>query len=221
MNVTRINQKIYAGRGKAAQRIGYDFDIYRPVDSDNAFTNWVGNIPAAFNACDNTYAKPNMPGIAYWYADLDGNKTQVGDYLTGNNQIFFIAAMQSLLPIIAVECNRMITIGRGGSDATAVGALPYNGVCAGTMDNLLGKRDASGNLIGWACSILIGGRGDNNTITPMTTKQAGWRILLPSSFTTTINSSDIVTDDLGRRYIVQTAEQTDNLWRIDAIEAHL
>ena len=36
----------------------------------------------------------------------------------------------------------------------------------------------------------------------------------------TIQPSDIVTDDLGRRYLVGAAEQTDAGWRIDAQEAH-
>jgi hypothetical protein len=44
--------------------------------------------------------------------------------------------------------------------------------------------------------------------------------MLPPSVTATIMTGDMLTDDFGRRYQVQGAEQSDLGWRIDSQEVH-
>ena len=44
--------------------------------------------------------------------------------------------------------------------------------------------------------------------------------MLPISVPIIVTAGDIVTDDLGHRYAVDAAEQTDTGWRITANEAH-
>ena len=168
MNADQINAKIYAGRGKAALRLGLSYTVMRPNQAANPLANPVATIQAALNAGDNAYRKPNLPGSAFWFADMDGTVTQPGDYLVrqSGGQTYYIAGQQPLLPIICVECNRSIRIARApsaaGSAADAVGALEYNGLClSGSGDDagdVLGVDPAhnGGVFTGWPCSILFG-----------------------------------------------------------------
>jgi hypothetical protein len=219
MNVTQINAKIYAGRGKAAQRIGMDYDVFRPIGAGNPLANQITTIKAAFNAGDSSYKSPNMPGDAFWYGDFDGRVTQAGDYLVHNaapNDIKFVMAQQSLLPIIVVECNRTIRISRTSSQS-GVGDVGYSGACDHVDADVLGA--GAGNVM-WPASVLFGRGSGASTGLPSSVPQAGWRILLPPSVPVVIKNADILTDDLGKRYIVQAAEQSDTGWRINAIEVH-
>jgi hypothetical protein len=83
MDAARIHAKIYAGRGKAALRLGLLYDVMRPVIAADPFTQKVARLNAAFNNTDNKYLKANHPGDPLWYGDLDGRQTLAGDYLVG------------------------------------------------------------------------------------------------------------------------------------------
>ena len=231
MRAEQIHAKIYAGRGKAALRLGVSYDVWRPVKAGDPFTNQIATIKAAFNSGDNNYTKPNMPGEAYWFADLDGRLTKAGDYLThpeDPRNIKFIAGQQLLLPIVVVDCNRAIRLSRPvtPSGAAAVGAMGYSGRCDSAMEStdMLGASGlgVGGKFIGWPCSILFGsGKLKNSAALPSgTPNQMGWSILLPPSVPIVINVGDRITDDLGRNYITDQAELTDLGWRIAATEVH-
>jgi hypothetical protein len=212
MDAQKIHAKIYSGRAKAALRLGLSFDVWRPNQMANPLTNKVATINAAFNAGDNNYLKPNMPGDAYWFGDFDGNKTQVGDYLVGEADIFFIAGQQMLLPTICVQCNRKAKVLRQPQNNN-VGAVGYAGMVINDMESVIGDVEL------WPVSILVGGRSQNLVNLPSESKQAGWKILMPSSISAIINYGDMIVDDLNRKYIIESAELTD-LWRITAQEAH-
>lgn len=219
MNVSQINAKIYAGRGKAALRLGTDYNVYRPVGAGNPLANQIATIKAAFNAGDNSYGSPNMPGDAFWYGDFDGRVTQDGDYLihgTIPTDVKFVMAQQLLLPIIVVDCNRAIRVSRTSAQS-GVGDAGYSGACDHVDTDVLGV--AAGNVT-WPASILFGKGSGASTGLPSSVPQAGWRILLPPSVPVTIKNADILTDDLGKRYVVQAAEQSDAGWRINAVEVH-
>jgi hypothetical protein len=237
MDAAKINAKIYAGRGKAALRLGFDYDLYRPTSNFQPLDNSILTLKAAFNAADNNYRKPNLYNKPIWFGDFDGRLTQPGDYLAYGMQVFFIAAQQSLLPIVCIECNRAVTVisgssSDGSSSPPTSGIQPYSGLCADSETPELGNAGSAqlqdtniqtfDSKFGgrWPCSILLGGREQNSTVTPTSIKQEGWIILLPPSITMVINSGDIVVDDLGRRYEVIGAELTDMGWRIKSYEAH-
>lgn len=216
MDAATIQAKIYAGRAKAAQRIGLDCNQFRPLSATAPLSNQVGTIKAAFNSGDSTYRAPNLPGDAIWYADLDGRLTVPGDYLVRivDGQIYYIAGQQQLLPIVVVECNRSLKITRQQAPA-AVGAVGYGG------DDPAQEVDVLGGLGGlWPASILFGGKSQQGIGLPAGVKNTGWRILLPPSVPITIKAADIVTDDLGRRYAIDGAELTDFGWRMNAQEVH-
>lgn len=216
MDAATIQAKIYAGRAKAAQRIGLDCNQFRPLAANAPIGNQVGTLKAAFNSGDNTYLAPNLPGDAIWYGDFDGRLTQPGDYLmrVADGQAYYIAAQQQLLPIVCVECNRTLKITRQQAQST-VGAVGYGGNVPSQEVDVLGATGAF-----WPASILFGGKSQQSVGLPAGVKNTGWRILLPPSVPITIKAGDIATDDLGRRYAVDGAELTDFGWRINAQEVH-
>ncbi|CAI2428436.1 Uncharacterised protein [Serratia proteamaculans] len=231
MDAAKIHAKIYAGRGKAALRLGLLYDVMRPVMAADPFTQKVTRLNAAFNNTDNKYLKANHPGDPLWYGDLDGRQTQPGDYLVGANSTYFIAAQQQLLPIICVECNRTVRMTRPvapvpESEANDVSVLPYSGMCQSPDDSedVLGTSPvAGGAAVGWPASVLFGkGRLRSNIgLKAGTSEQLGWQIMLPVSVPVVFHPGDVLTDDLGTLFSVSSAELSDTGWRIQAIEVHV
>ena len=214
MDAATIQARIYYGRGKVAQYIGETCNQYRPLAAMGPLTHQIGPINAAFNAGDSTYLKPNKYGNPIWYADLDGRLAHPGDYLVriSDGAVWFIAAMQHLLPIIAIDCPRQVKVSRMAA-STTVGAGPYNGLINPT--DIIGTTGAL-----WPASILQGGRALSAAGIPSDVKEGGWKILLPPSVPITIQATDIITDDLGRRFAVESSELTDLGFRLTANEAH-
>jgi hypothetical protein len=209
MDGQTLQSKVYAGFDKAAQRVGLSYAIHRPSGANNPVSGAsVGSIYAAFTAGPN-YLNPNKYGNPAWYGTLDGSQVNVGDYLVGEST-YFIAAKQHLLPVYAVQCNRTISVKRP-KQMTGVGAGGYGG-------NSL--ADETVMLSGWPASVLQGTKGEKNeTDLPGDVRSPWWLILLPAYASVTLNSSDIMTDDLNRRYVISSAELTDMGWRITAMQA--
>jgi hypothetical protein len=222
MNVAQLQQKIATGYAKSAQVLGLPNIVYRATSSLTpiAAGNALATLPASFNAEDMGYQKPQRFGNALWYCLIDGTQTHVGDYLVGAAGTFFIAAMQPLLPILAVKCNRAVRIARMPVQNGA-GYVGYSGVVLGQEVDVLGTSGPLGSFVsGWPAAILIGGKSDKDSGLPSDVKQAGYEILLPASVPLTIVASDILQDDLGRNFAIAAAELTDMGWRILATEEH-
>ncbi|UQV43443.1 hypothetical protein KIV45_15865 [Janthinobacterium lividum] len=212
MDGSTIQNRLYRGYAKAAQKIGIAHDQYRPAGALTplAAGNKLASLPASFNAESFAYGKPNKYGKPTWYAIVDGAQTRVGDYLVGPSGTFFIAAQQALLPILAVECNRTINILRP-QQQTGVGAVGYGG---DTDDNETLLMQA------WPASVLQGAKGEKNeTNLPGDVRSPWWAVLLPALPGVLLRTADIITDDLGRRLLVSSAELTDMGWRITAMQA--
>ena len=215
MDAATINARIYAGRAKAARRIGYTFNLFRPLTASTPLGNLVATLPASFNAGDNNYLKPNLYGKPIWFTDLDGRLVQVGDYLVKSdepNEMFFIAARQSLLPIAAVECNATISIYRPISTTGQVGVGAYGGENI-TTDTQLVRN--------FPCSILQGTKGDKSLVNlPGDVRTPWWVILLPPiPGVARLINNDSAYDQMGKRYKFSSCELTDMGWRITATEA--
>lgn len=222
MDSATLQNRIYKGYAKAAQRIGPTYTLYRPSTSTNPIVpgNVIATLPASFNAEDMTYKKPNKYGHPVWYCLVDGTQTRPGDYLVNGNTTYFIAAMQLTLPIIAVDCNRRVRIGRM-PPKNIPGDAGYSGVVESQETDVLGTSGTGGSFVsGWPASILMGGRSDKDSVLPSGVKSSGVVILLPPSVPIVIKESDMIQDDLGREYAIYTAEQTDLGWRIQANEEH-
>ena len=215
MNGAQIQALIYQGMGVGAQSIGMPCAVFRPQNETAPLTNQVAQFPASFNAANPGYTKPQGYGKAVWYADMDGRQTRPGDYLVrlSDGHTWFISAQQQLLPIQVVECNRKIRIVRT-QPVQGVGGLGYSGIVDPTP--VLGTQDTP-----WPCSILQGGRPLPSVGLPSDVKDAGWKILLPYVLGFKICSADLIEDDIGRGFVVTSAEFTDLGWRLDANETHV
>lgn len=212
MDAATLQARIYAGYGKAALRIGPAYSHYRPSSANNpiASGNLLGTLNASLNAQDMAYGKPNVYGKPLWYCLVDGTKTRVGDYLVGPDRTVFIAAMQQALPILAVECNRTLTIYRPAQQ-TAVGAVGYGGN-TGAGETAL--------MTGWPASVLQGTKGENGGVgLPGDVRLPWWAILMPAFPGVSIRAFDVISDDLNNRYVISSAEQTDLGWRFTCLQA--
>ncbi len=210
MDGAKLQDKIYKGYGQAAKRIGYPYQQLRPVSAIDAINvAALQTLPASFTTNFN-YSAPNKYGIATWLGLFDARECTPGDYLVGHQGTYFIAAMQDTLPIYCVQCNRTISVLRP-SMPEGVGAVGYGGDTAATEEPL---------MTNWPASVLQGTKGEANEVKlPGDVRTPWWAILVPAWPGVTLRTSDIITDDLGRRYVISSAELTDLGWRMTAMQA--
>ncbi len=220
-NVVTIQNKVYYGYSKAAAKLGLTFNQYRSSSAINPIQsgNFLRTILAS-NSVNWAYDKANKYGNAIWNCLIDGRLTQVGDYIVGTRDTFFIAAMQSIMPILAVECNRTITITRtiqlGDQQAGTTPTTGYVGYVGRNINNSNSEKIIMQNI---PCSILEGSRGQFNKVgLPTDTKMPEWKILLPRLGGVLVGTGDFILDDLGGRYTVISDEDTDFGWRLTAVE---
>jgi hypothetical protein len=209
MDGAKAQAQVYKGYAQVAKRLGSSFTLYRPTSVDmSAATIVATSFLASLNAEDMTYRRPNKYGKPTWFAVMDGRVTQVGDYLIGDTGKFFVAAQQPLLPILVVECNRTVNITRPQVQ-TAYGAVSdYEGTTAANETPLMS---------GWPASVLQGTKGEKGGVAlPGDVRDAWWAVLLPAAPGVILRAGDLIADELGRRYIVSSAELTDLGWRITA-----
>lgn len=208
-----IQAKVWTGYAKAASRIGQSYNQYRPNSALNptASARLVGTIIAAFDDSPNyKFQKPNLYGHPEKFALLDGSVVQVGDYLIGHGETYFIASLPRLLPIPCMQCNATINVLRPASN-TGVGAQPYGGDAVASEVAVMTAWPA------WIDAGTKGEHGDTNL--PGDIRMPWYRVLLPSWSGTLINSADVINDSNGRRYKVSSAELTGLGWRLTAMLA--
>lgn len=217
-NPDHIQQVIYRGYGKAAKPLGLTFSQYRPKSMDAVASpeNLVQRLQASFSV-NFDYAQPNKYGSPLWKCLADGNQLAVGDYLIRKGDpasTFFIAGMQSMLPIMAVECNRILTFTRSSKPIQEYGLQPYNsGGEVGDREDILTE---------WPASVLEGPKGlATDWKLPGDTRSPWWKILIPALDGLTLAFGDRATDDIGNAYVVSSAELTDLGWRITAQQAEI
>jgi hypothetical protein len=143
-------------------------------------------------------------GTPVWRGHFDASYTRVGDYLVQQRDIWFIAAQQSLLPVLCVRANRVLSITRP--------IAPTTGAATGTA--------ASGSMATiisqWPASVLgTGAQGKSSAQLPADTTIPTWVVLLPSTHRQTFQPTDMVTDDHGVNSVVVAAELSDLGWRLN------
>lgn len=212
MDGTKLQAKIYIGYGKAAKRIGFDYQQFRATSANNPLsTTALQTLPVSFTT-KFTYSAPNKYGEATWLGLFDGRQFTVGDFLVGRQGTFFIAAMQDTLPIYCVQTNRVVDVLRVGMDA----GVGLGGWAGGV------RADEVPIMQGWPASILQGTKGETNEAKlPQDVKTPWWLILLPAYPGIVLRTSDIIRDDLDRKYMISSAELTDMGWRITAMQAQV
>ncbi|HTW27865.1 MAG TPA: hypothetical protein VME92_12115 [Acetobacteraceae bacterium] len=199
-----IQDRINRGCGQAALRLGAPHDLLRPrgVNNPTAPGNRLMSLPASFNAEDEKYRRPGRFGRPLWYGVFDAAYTQVGDYLSGPAGVFFIAALQPMLPPLCVQASRTLSFMRPAAP-NAAGAGSYGGVTRATATPLLGA---------WPASVLSAANGSHGEL-PSDSSIPYWSVLLPV-LPVALRSSDLVNDDIGRAFVVAAAEETTLGWRL-------
>ncbi len=213
MDGATLQQKIYAGYARGAAKIGLPYQLFR---ASTALSPLAGppraTLQAAFSAEDYRFAKPAGYGQASWWGLFDGAQTLVGDILVGP-KTFFIAAQQALAPLLVIEAPRLVDLTRPFRESGVGYQAAYGGTTP-QQESLIARQ--------WPASILAGARGGPASAgLPDDLHDPGWAILLPAPPGVTIRTSDILKDDLGRRFDIASAELTPLGWRLAAIEAQV
>lgn len=203
MDGATLQAKVYAGFARAAQRTGTPYDLYRPTDPMVPIGVKIATLPADFRASDN-YMAPNKYGVATWLGLYDAAQVEVGDYFIGAGGTFFVAQQSAFRNLYVVGCNRTISVSRAGA-AVSVGTT---------------SADDQTILAGWPSSVLRGSPGEKNHVgLPGDVREPWFQVLLPMLGGNAIRYADVITDDLGNRYVCSQIELTDLGWRILAQQA--
>jgi hypothetical protein len=222
MDGVLLQSKVWMGYAKSAQRVGLDFDVYRPTSAANPIVTGtkIATVKAAFtvhSSSDFNFSKPSDYKGPLFHALVDGNQVRVGDYLKSAATVdgpYFIASMDPIVPILAVNTNRIVTVLRPGGAAKSIGLSGYGGTVAST-----GDANELALMTAWPASVLEGARGVGGGELPADAGAGMWRVLMPSWSGVLITPGSVIADDIGRRLIVRQAELTDLGWNIQAVQA--
>lgn len=214
MDVTALQAKVYAGYAKAAERLGYAYAVYRPSGPDSPMDP--GNvIVPALNATftsastqDFNFNRSNDREVPDYHCMADMTGLAAGDIFVNDDWgIYFLIALDPLLPPRAIRSTQLVSVTRPAAQA-GFGAQPYGGSVPATEVPVM-----SG---GWPAAVLtVKARGEGSEVNlPGDVRTPGYTIYMPYLPGTLIRSSDIITDELGRRFIISSAELTDQGWNM-------
>ncbi|PIZ04092.1 MAG: hypothetical protein COY58_05990 [Gammaproteobacteria bacterium CG_4_10_14_0_8_um_filter_38_16] len=224
-NAAYIQGKIYYGYGKAAKHLGLDSDFYRSATPFNPIVvgNKIGTIKVSLNQTWD-YMKANRYGNAVWQMLGDARQPpdsigfNVWDYfqftdLEGKLLTFFVIGKQLILPILAVECNRVVKIERATQDV----GPGFNNEYAGYTTTPSVPRKSITLAENLPISILNQGIGRKNDLNlPTDTMLPRFIILMPNLGGVIYKNRDIIIDDNNYRYVIVSSELTDFGWRCNA-----
>ena len=196
----------------AARSVGRPTDAYRPAGALGPLhpTNRFLRLHAAFNGIHGGFERPNAYDHPLWNGIFDSSYTRVGDYLVQHGGTWFIAAQQSLMPVLCVRADRVVSFTRAAAP-TASGVNTYGGVTAATNIPLLTNWPASVRVASLARAPSADLPGDS--------AMSHWIVLLPMRTDVTLLVSDLMSDDLGRKAVVSSAELTNLGWRLTVKQA--
>jgi len=206
MDVDHLQDRLYWGLNRMANKMGRLTDAYRATGACDplARSNRFLQLHAAFSRADGNFTQPVGYEVAIWRGYFDASYTRVGDYLVHKQEIWFIAAQHSLLPILCVRTNRVISITRQ--------IIPT----AGTSTNVANANSSVNVISRWPASLLgTGTEGRSATQLPGDTRIPNVTALLPATHGQILQPADIVTDELGTTGIVVAAELGDLGWRLN------
>jgi len=218
MDGVRLQDLISRGMGTAARLSGVVCDAFRPPGAADPLlpSNRFLRLAAAFNAEDPKFRRANAYGRPVWYGVFDSAYTRPGDYLAecDGTRVWFVAMQPALLPVVCVLTNRVISLARPAAPALP-GINSYGGVIRANLEPLLSN---------WPASVLAGGTGEREPAElPADVRLGGYSVILPApppivlgndASRVVLRPDDLMTDDLGRTYVVSSAELSELGWRL-------
>ena len=200
MDGATLQDLVSKGCGVAARRIGVPYIVYRPAGNLNPIisSNRIIRLCAAFVPISGIAVGATGYAGILWRGVFDSHYTLPGDYLQGTDGRFFIASQWPAQPVLCVQPGNVITINRpqinvGGS---------YSGFVASTAQQL---------IAGWPALIIAAGGKIAGTLPE--SHFGNWIAFLPE-LPNTPQVADVVTDDLGRCFVVAAAQRSDLGWRL-------
>lgn len=196
----------------AARSVGLRTDAYRPSGVADPLhpTNRFLRLQAAFSNVHGGFERANTYDHPLWNGIFDAAYTQVGDYLVQPSGTWFIAAQQSLMPVLCVRADRIVSLTRPAAPIST-GVNAYGGITAATNMPL---------LTNWPASVRsASAAGVPPADLPGDSSVSHWTVLLPAHPEVIVQFSDLMTDDLGRNAVVSSAELTDLGWRLSVRQA--
>lgn len=203
----------------ASRQVGRACDAYRPagVADPLALANRFLRLTAVFNAADPEFRRSTDYGHPVWYGIFDSGYTRPGDYLVdwAAANVWFIAAQPHLLPIACVLTNRAVSFFRPLGPKQP-GANRYGGIDRDRNEPLLSN---------WPARILSGQAGEREPARlPSDVRLGGYKVLLPASAQfapeqgeragAALRADDLMTDNLGRNYVIESTEVSELGWRL-------
>lgn len=211
MYAQRLQDRISWGMNVAARTLGMPTDAFRPAGTADPLSpaNRFLRLHAAFTGKANQ-ARAVAYGEMMWDGIFDAAYTRPGDYLVREDGTWFIAAQQSLLSILCVHANRVVSFSRQGPQSVA-GVNTYGGLTASTRIPLLTNWPAG------MVNASSGGKPEAGL--PSDASVPYWTVLLPACPGIMLRAADLMEDDLGRNAVVASAELSDLGWRLTVKQA--
>jgi hypothetical protein len=209
---SRLTDRVSWGLNVAARSIGMPTDAYRPSSASEPLcpANRFLRLHAAFSDVRGGFEHANTYDQPLWNGIFDAAYTHVGDYLVQPSGTWFIVAQRSLMPVLCVRADRIVSFTRPAAP-TASGVNAYGGVTAATNTPL---------LTNWPASVrAVSPAGVPSADLPGDSSVSRWTVLLPAHPAVVLQFSDLLTDDLGRSAVVSSAELTELGWRLSVKQA--
>lgn len=205
VDFARVQNRIYYGYTQASKRLGTSHLIYRSPDGINPIqsNNQIGTQLISIDQ-DLTYKKTKKYGDMVWqFLPEDGLNLQNYDYMVGSTVTYFIVDVAPdgrLSPPTCVECNAIISITAPSNKPLNPGVNPYQSY----------QKDIPSPILqNCPVSILQHGKMDtSNMRLPTSVRLPYYSIILPEFDDVVIQTGYVITDDIGRRLNVLSAERT-------------
>ena len=203
-----VQDRLNRGMGAGARVLGAPYDLFRPRGATRPLApgNRVMRLPVVLDGGDPGYRRPRgyERGMR---AMFDGVLVRPGDYLVGVLGVLFVAGMPPLQRALCVAAGAVLDVVRPGG-AGLPGLNGYGGV---------GEAGLAPVLSGWPGQMAVVGRGKSGAV-PGDGGASEWSVLLPG-VAPEILASDLVQDESGRRFVVQSAELSAFGWRLTVRQA--
>jgi len=222
MDGVTLQSRLWKGYGKAALRIGTSHGVYRPVDNTNPLIsgNLIETIPAVFaiHVAQYNFDKPSDYKDCLFHGLFDASNVHKWDYFSGapsvnsTDGVYFVTGFDPLKPILCVQCTRVFSLARSGAVTAAVLTMPVN---LANMPDQFASGGSSILFSGYPGGMLM--RRIITSISADFPSDSGagiYEVFLPAVGGVLPQPWDVLTDDLGRGYLVRTCEVSDLGWRM-------